>query len=52
MSEEDSWSLGVNPCRVQKIRDAEKNHSTITAGDLERCEMSLLEKMVPTKLAQ
>ena len=52
VSEEDSWNVGVNPCRVQKISDAEKNHSTITALDLERCETSLLERTVSKKPGQ
>jgi len=46
VSEEDSWNFGVNPCRVQKISDAEKNKSTVTASDLGSCEKSLLEMAV------
>jgi hypothetical protein len=46
VSEEDSWNFGVNPCRVQKIRAAEKNKSTVTASELESCEKSLLEMAV------
>jgi len=46
MSEEDSWNFGVNPCRVQKISDAEKNKSTVTARELGNCEKSLLEMTV------
>jgi hypothetical protein len=46
VSEEDSWNIGVNPCRVQKIRAAEKSGSTVTASDLETCEKSLLEMTV------
>lgn len=45
-SEEDSWNFGVNPCRVQKISDAEKRKSTVTPAELETCERSLLEEMV------
>jgi hypothetical protein len=45
-SEEDSWNFGVNPCRVQKISDAENRKSTVTPAELETCERSLLEEMV------
>jgi hypothetical protein len=46
VSEEDSWNFGVNPCRVQKISDAEKNKSTVAALELGNCEKSLLEMTV------
>jgi hypothetical protein len=46
VSDEDSWNIGVNPCRVQKIRAAEKNRSTVTPAELENCQKSLLEQTV------
>jgi hypothetical protein len=46
VSEEDSWSFGVNPCRVQKVRAAEESRSTVTASQLGECQKSLLEMTV------
>lgn len=46
LSDEDSWNIGVNPCRVQRIRAAEVSRSTVTRGELESCQKSLLEEMV------
>ena len=45
-SEEDSWNFGVNPCRVQKIGDAETKKGAVTRSELESCPRSLLEEMV------
>jgi hypothetical protein len=46
VSEQDSWNFGVNPCRVQKISEAEEHDSTVTESDLAGCEKSLLERTV------
>lgn len=46
VSDEASWSIGVNPCRVQRIRAAEDSRSTVRESDLQSCERSLLEQAV------
>jgi len=48
VSETDSWNFGVNPCRVQKIRDAERRESAVAASALDGCEKSLLERTLAT----
>jgi len=52
VSDEASWNIGVNPCRVQKISDADKNKRKITPSELQSCDETavlILERYDPRR---